>query len=130
MYSDTDKSTSDKIMYFYKTRTGIVLIKELIDEVELNCDEYIVVPGYKKTLFTLHPLQQIFKYYALLKNPLQLSIHTCRDLILNHVKINKMPMYSNLSSKCEQKIVKIFLKYLQYKYNYIIQCIPNLTKHT
>ena len=115
MYSDIDKSTSDIIMYFYKIRTGIVPIKELIDEVELNCDEYIIAPGYKKTLLlTLYPLQQIFKYYALLKNPLQLSTHSCGDLILNHVKINKMPIYSNINSKCEQKIVKIFLKYLQY----------------
>ena len=128
MYSNTE-STSD-IMYFYKIRTGIVPIKELIDEVELNCDKYIITPSYKKTLLiTTYPLQQIFKYYALLKNPLPLSIHSCGNLILNHVKINKMPIYSNISSKCEQKIVKIFLKYLEYEYEYdcIIQHIPNLT---
>lgn len=88
MYTNVNESTSNKQLDFYKLRTGIVPTKQLIDEIELCCDEYIIVPGYRKTLFTGFPLQNVFKYYGLIKTtPQLLSLHSCGNLILNHVKI-------------------------------------------
>lgn len=95
---------------------------------QLSCNEYIIVPGYNKTLlFTFNLLQHQFKYFALLKTlPELLSFHRCANAILNHIKLNKMPIYSNIQNIYEQKIVKIFLKYLEYEYeyDYTKQCIP------
>ena len=119
---------------FYTLKTGIITTKELIDKIELLCDNYIIVPGYNKTLlFTFKPIQQQFKFFAILKNLLELlSLYICTNIILNHLRLNKMPIYSNVQEIYEQKIIKIFLKYLQYnfEFNYMKERIPRLTKHT
>lgn len=69
----------------------------------------------------------MFKYFVLIKcTPKVLSLHGVGNVILNHIRESRMPLYMNIEHIYSLKIIKTALKYTEnsnefefYK-NYII----------
>lgn len=113
---------------------GIVKTMNIAENLNDTDIQYIICEGYKTHLiFTNAALDsEKFKYYTLINGIGNLvSVHTSAILTLNHLSVNKLPIYLHFDVKEESKFVRTFLKfcYTEFQYNTIKPRLSNIIKY-
>lgn len=125
---------TNPIFYYIMDNSIHVKTNSMILQIQnLRNMQYVVCEGYKTTLIFCDYIltAENFMYFALLSQSQIVSFHTCANLCLNHLTVNRLPMYMSLSSANKSKFVRVFLKLsrLELHYNAIKSRITAITNH-